>query len=130
MKSNLKVYVLCACLFVILVCSAKSFAQTPQTVGGYGDASVSDRQVVAAAKYAVKKRGKTQNAVIGLISIKQAKTQVVAGLNYKICLEVSVKKSGRKNVRQFVNAVVYKNLKNVYSLTNWTILKDAFQCSM
>ena len=88
------------------------------------------KESIAAAKFAVKKRGKTQNAVINLISIRQAKTQIVAGLNYKVCLEVSVKKSGRKSVRQFVNAVVYKNLKNVYSLTSWTILKDASECSM
>lgn len=130
MKSNLRVYVLCACLFVILGCSAKSFAQTPPIVGGYGKASVSDKKVVAAANFAVKKRGKTQNAVINLISIRQAKTQIVAGLNYKVCMEVSVKKSGRKGFRQFVSAVVYKNLKNIYSLTSWTILKDASECSM
>ncbi len=130
MKSNLKVYVLCACLLIISGCSATSFAQTPQIVGGYGNVSVSDKKVVEAANFAVKKRGKTQKAVIKLISISQVKTQVVAGVNYKVCMEVSVKKSGKKSFHQFVNAVVYKNLKNVYSLTNWTIVKDASNCSM
>lgn len=63
-----------------------------------------------------------------MVSIRQAKQQIVAEMSYEVCLEVNVKKSGKKSVKRFVKAVVYKNLKNVYSLTSWTFLKDSVEC--
>lgn len=115
-------------LFIILSAASASFAQTEQITGGYGDADVKDKDVIAAAKFAVKKGANKEKATISLINIKQARMQVVAGLNYEVCLEVNVKKSGKKTIRKFAKAVVYRNLKNAYSLTSWTFLKDSAEC--
>lgn len=125
MKIKLSIFVRFVALFMVLGCATTSFAQDGQITGGYGDADVKDKDVVAAAKFAVKKGGQKQRATITLVSLNKAQLQVVAGLNYKICLQVSVKKSRKKAMLQFVETVVYKNLKNVYSLTSWVIKKES-----
>jgi hypothetical protein len=119
MKINFSFFT--AALSIILSAATFSFAQTDQITGGYGEADVKDGEVVKAAKFAVKKRSQTQKAVITLLSIKKAQVQVVSGLNYQLCLRVNVKRAGRKTVTQFVETVVYRNLKNRYSLTSWII---------
>ena len=105
-----------------------SYAQDGQITGGYGEASVKDAEVIKAANFAVKKAAKKEKATIKLIEIKKAQMQVVAGLNYEVCLQVSVKKSGKKAVTQYAKAVVYRNLKSVYSLTSWEFIKDSDIC--
>ena len=125
MKIKSNIFALFVALFVFFGIYSAAFAQDGQITGGYGDANVKDKDVIAAAKFAVKKRSQKQRAVITLVSINQAQLQVVAGLNYKLCLQVSVKKSGKKAVRQFAEAVVYKNLQRVYSLTSWEIKKKS-----
>lgn len=125
MKIKLSIFAFFVALFMIFGSATASFAQDAQITGGYGDADVKDKDVIAAAKFAVKKGGQKQKATITLVSLNKAQLQVVAGLNYKVCLQVSVKKSGKKAIRQFVEAVVYKNLKNVYSLTSWVKTKES-----
>lgn len=125
MKIKLGFFVALVALFIILGSSSASYSQI---TGGYGDADVKDAEVIKAAKFAVKKDSKKEKAMVTLVSIKKARVQVVAGLNYELCLEVNVKKSGKKAVKQFIKIVVYRNLKNVYSLTSWTILKDLAEC--
>jgi hypothetical protein len=51
---------------------------------------------------------------ISLISIDKAEQQVVAGMNYKVCLKV---RNG-KRVR-YATAVVYRDLKGKRSLSSW-----------
>ncbi len=123
MKIKVIVSVLFGALFIVLGCVNITLAQTDQITGGYGEADVKDAEVVKAARFAVKKRGQTQQASITLLSIKKAQMQVVAGLNYELCLRVKVKKSGKKSVNQFVKTVVYRDLKNRYSLTSWMVKK-------
>ena len=98
MKIKLSFFALCIALFVFFGSNSAAFAQTDQITGGYGDADVADAEVVKAAKFAVKKRSTTQKAAITLVSIKKAQMQVVAGLNYELCLQINVKKSGKKVV--------------------------------
>lgn len=128
MKIKLSVSIAFAALFIILSSASSSFAQTDQITGGYGDANVKAKDVVAAAKFAVKKGAAKEKATITLVEIKQARQQVVAGLNYEVCLEVNYKKSGKKALKRYVKAVVYKNLKNVYSLTSWKISNKSLEC--
>src|SRR5216684_1509234 len=86
-----------------------------QIVGGYGERSNNDAEVVAAARFAIKKERQTLHSRILLISINRAEMQVVAGLNYRLCMTVKV--SGRT---RNVTVVVYKTLKQKLSLTSWT----------
>ena len=90
------------------------FAQQGPIVGGYADASNSDPEVVAAARFAINTERQKLHARITLLSIKHAEVQVVAGLNYRLCMRVKIKSQTRN-----VTVVVYKNLKQKYSLTSW-----------
>ncbi|MEP6900354.1 MAG: cystatin domain-containing protein [Actinomycetota bacterium] len=119
MKLKLSIFIACAVLFVFWSGSTVCYGQEEPIAGGYANADVANTEVIAAAKFAVKKRSKSQKAAIGLLSIKNARIQVVAGLNYELCLWVNFRKKNQKAVEQFVKVVVYRNLKNAFSLTGW-----------
>ncbi len=86
-----------------------------QIVGNYRPISKSNADVVAAAKFAVKQeKRKKGNRGLSLVSVERAASQVVAGRNYKICMQV--KMNGKT---QNATAVVFLNLKNKFSLTSW-----------
>lgn len=88
-------------------------------VGGYEKVSVTDKEVVAAAKFAVKAR---QDAIkaegrddkVVLVKIVSAASQVVAGFNYELKLAV---KEG--NEAGTVKAVVYSDISSNLRLTSW-----------
>jgi peroxiredoxin len=88
-------------------------AQAPMT-GGYMTASVSDADVAAAAAFAVKKAKAKKGVRYSLLAVERAEKQVVAGTNYKMCLNV---KEGDKT--ENFTAVVFQNLKQKLSLTSW-----------
>ena len=90
-------------------------ARQAQIAGGYSEASNSDPEALAAARFAIKKEAQKLRAIVSLRAIKRAEVQVVAGLNYRLCMTVRIKRK-----TQPVTAVVYKNLKQKYSLTTWT----------
>lgn len=98
------------------------FGQDGQITGGYGDPAVNDADVIAAAKFAMKKGAKKERTALHLVSIRTARLQVVAGLNFDLCLEIEMKrKTDRKLVKRFATTVVYRNLKNKYSLSSWLL---------
>jgi hypothetical protein len=71
--------------------------------------------------FAALQRDKTKKTTVSLVSIKNAKRQVVAGMNYEICMLTNYRnKKSKKLVDQFVRVVVYRNLQNAFSLTSWT----------
>ena len=92
----------------------RASAQQEQIAGGYGDAPKTDPEVLAAARFAIKQERRKLGRQLSLISIERAEVQVVAGLNYRLCLKVKI-----KGKPQDVTAVVYKNLKQKYSLSSW-----------
>lgn len=118
MRAKVKKNFLVVLMFVALnIISASVFvavAQEPPMAGAYSEAYVTEREVVAAAKFAVKAEQRKQGRRLALLSIERAEQQVVAGLNYRLCLKVRV--NGKT---QEVKVVVYKNLKQKYSLTSW-----------
>jgi hypothetical protein len=119
-----------AALLFVIGGAGVCFGQQEIIAGGYADASVTDADVVRAAQFAVKKRARAQKAAVRLAAISKARVQVVAGLNYELCLEIDVKrKADKKADRQFARAVVFRSLKNSLSLTNWTSVKDAADCA-
>lgn len=107
---------------VIFASASNTFAQVSEPmVGGYSKAETSDKAVVAAANFAVKAQAKKQKAKIKLISVNTAAKQVVAGMNYQMCLSVeTVERKKKIAAPQFVQVVVYQNLSSKYSLTSWT----------
>lgn len=118
-----------AALFILTGSAAESFAQKIPTTGSYSEADVKNKDVITAAEFAAQTQGKKQKETIKVVSINTAKTQVVAGMNYQFCMEVSVKKKSAKTaVNRFVNAVVYRNPQNKYTLTSWTAVAEGATC--
>lgn len=83
-------------------------------VGGYSKADVKDKEVVEAGQFAVKEQAKKTNSKIELIKVVRADRQVVAGMNYKLRLEI---KTGDQ--LSLVNVVVWKKLDGTHALTDW-----------
>lgn len=92
-------------------------AATPPIAGGYADASVASPEVSAAAQYAVKAHSESTHKAHRLKRIVSAEQQVVAGMNYKLCLLVGEGRGLRHS--HYISAVVYRNLKNEMRLTSW-----------
>lgn len=108
-----KIYLLS---LVLAVCFIGLSAQVTkaQIAGGYGSVETSDKEVKAAARQAVSTESKRLKHTLTLISISKAEQQVVAGMNYKVCLKV---RDGRRTRR--ATAVVFKSLRGRRSLSSW-----------
>ena len=122
MKSKLRCLIIPFSACIVFACSFSSSAaaQTNEPItGGFGTVEVTDKDVQAAARYAVKKQTDRQRTTIRLISIDKAERQVVAGLNYRLCLTVEYRVKGKKT-RRTAEALVYKNLKQKLSLSSFT----------
>lgn len=113
MKKHLPVVMISLALCIAACCMLKVVV-AQQTVGGYQEAPKADPATVAAANFAVTEQQQKQGGTITLVSIKRAETQLVAGINYRLCLKV--KAEGKT---QTVTAVVNKALNDKYSLTSW-----------
>jgi Aspartic acid proteinase inhibitor len=90
-----------------------------QRAGGYKEVANDDAEVGAAAEFAVKAEGEKQQTTYKLVSVVHAEQQVVAGINYRLCLKVSHQKEGEEETTESVRVVVYRNLQKQYSLTSW-----------
>lgn len=125
MKNNLRMLIVCAALGFIFGGATNNFAQTEMKepiTGGYNYVATTDAQVAAAANFAVKAQAKKQRAKIKLTTIKKAEQQIVAGMNYSICLQVETRERGKKTyVPQTVQAVVFLSLEQKYELESWTV---------
>lgn len=112
MKKGLPVVVALVALYVAFGCANAASAQI--RTGGYKEVANDDSEVVAAADFAVSEQGRKQEVSISLVSVEHAEQQVVAGINYRLCLKVEI-----DGETQEVKAVVYRNLQKEYSLTSW-----------
>ena len=70
--------------------------------------------MISVAQFATAEESRKKRVRVTLVSIEHAERQVVAGLNYKLCLRIKIKGKTHN-----VTAVVYQNLKQKYSLTSW-----------
>lgn len=95
-------------------------AQDDDEAGGYVPVRANDANVAAAGNFAVRERARTSGTAVRLVEIKSARQQVVAGMNYELCIEVGVRPRGESEEVYFVTAVVYQNIRKAYSLTSWT----------
>lgn len=112
MKSNIKLAVVLA---VIFGCAAAVQAQAPPRTGGYREIAKNDAGAVAAANFAITAQSAKTGNTFELHEIIKAERQVVAGTNYKLCMQVSA--DGDEAF--FVQAVVYVDLKRNSKLTSW-----------
>jgi cystatin-C len=86
-------------------------------VGGYAKASVTDKDVVAAAEFAIKAQSEeSQPSKLELLKILRAEQQVVAGVNYRLTLKV--KHGGSERTAE---ATVWWQAwrPNPYQLSSW-----------
>ena len=91
-------------------------AQDGQITGGYGDAAVDSKETKKIARFAVKARAKRTNKSLKLVRIVKAETQVVRGLNHRICMDV--REGSRKSRR--VTVVIWEDINNrPLQLTDW-----------
>ena len=111
----MRIFMLTA-IFAVFGCLT-TFAQSDDEAGGYVKASVNDAKVKAAANYAVSVKAKERNEKLTLQAIKKAETQVVAGINYHLCMAISVPQNNGEIL--YIDAVIYQNLQGQYKLTSW-----------
>src|SRR6266446_2894695 len=109
MKNILLIAIVLIAFAAISNHASHGLAQPAQIAGGYRDASKTDLAVLSAASFAIKQERRKLGRHLSLISIERAEVQVVAGLNYRLCLKVKINGKTRE-----ATAVVYKNLKQKY----------------
>ena len=97
----------------------------PSRPGGYATASVTNKEVVAAAAFAIKaqqnamqEKKDTEPPKLELVTILQAEQQVVAGMSYRLQLKVKVK-GKEKTAKAIVWWQAWRN-PDPYQLTSWT----------
>ena len=116
------IVVLVGLLFAMLGTIVTSPAQP--IAGGYAKASVTEKEVQDAAAYAIEAQAKTmhgqkdgRSTKLELVKILAAEEQVVAGMNYRLKLQVKVNGKGK-----LANAVVWWQAwrePDPYQLTSW-----------
>ena len=94
--------------------TAETHAQTSPQTGAYAKVEKSDVDVKAAVDFAVKEKGEN----FRVVKIKKAERQVVAGMNFRVKMKVA-EKTGDKESKYTVTAVIYRDLEGNYSLTSW-----------
>ena len=102
-------------------------AAVAQVPGGWSKAAVDDPEVVAAAAFAIEARGagKADDAgPLALVKILAAEQQVVAGMNYRITMEVTIGDDVRK-AEATVWARVWLEKDERYQLTAWRFVDGA-----
>lgn len=102
-------------IFAIVGNAQNSGHKDDPIAGGYGTADVKQADVAAAAKFAIKAKSAKSKLKFKLGQIEKAEIQVVAGLNYRLCMKVNA--AGDEYF--WVESVVYKNLKGKMSMTSW-----------
>jgi stress response protein SCP2 len=115
MKKNLQITFALLIFTIVFGAWSNCFGQM---AGDYRPALVTDKTVIDAAKFAVRAEAKKMRKTFRFAGVKQAETQVVAGRNYRLCMEYTVTEKGKK-VTKNATAVIFLNLKQKFSLTSW-----------
>ncbi len=99
-------------IVALLFALVQSTAAPPPIAGGYGNARIDAPEVVAAAKFAVRAHSKYR-----LKAIISARQQVVAGMNYDLCLALT-----RRHATAWAQTVVYHDLQEHMQVSKWTMV--------
>lgn len=121
MKKSLQVVTILVALGLVFSSVLIGLAQQKRPIlGGYQETDKDSPEVQEAAEFAVGEQGRKQDATIKLVSVERAERQVVAGMNYRLCMKVEITAEGEDEATtQEVKVVVYRNLQKEYSLTSW-----------
>ena len=117
---KIKYFPTCIAVFVLFTIAMPWTGLTQQSMtGGYAAASVTDKEVVAAAAFAIKAQEKAggDTARLELVEIQGAESQVVAGINYRLQLKVKLNSEERA-----AEAIVWRQAwrkPEPYQLTSW-----------
>ena len=107
-------------LLIATAANSQTPAQEPlPIVGGFQKASIEDAEIRAAADFAVSAAPKK----VRLDKIISARQQIVAGVNYSLCLSVKPERIGLLTGGKFVAAKVFRDLNRNYQLTSWQAVK-------
>jgi hypothetical protein len=87
--------------------------EQPALAGGYSSAQINP-EVRKVAEFAVKIQVEATGKPLQLVKILKVEQQVVAGLNYRLEIEVA---EGSKHLK--ARAVVWKKLDGSLALTSW-----------
>lgn len=105
--------------FGVFVLSSSVRAQEMgQIAGGYGEISVRAPGVYRNAQFAVSTQARRMGAKVQLVKVLKAEQQVVAGMNYRLCIRVKMIGSARRF--RTATVVVYQNLRKKRVLTSWS----------
>ena len=105
---------------LVLVCGIS--AANAQRVGGYQEISKTDSDAQAAAEFAVSSQAETTSKEMSLVEVVKAERQIVAGSNYRMCMQVNSEGAeGQDSVAITVQVVVYVDLKGNRKLSSWVI---------
>ena len=89
-------------------------------VGGYKQVAADAPEVVSAARFAVAAQTRKVGNEIRLLSVETAERQTVAGVNYRLCLKIEeADTQNNVDVTETVRVVIFKSLKNAYTLRSW-----------
>ncbi len=99
-------------LLVVLYVAATIVTVHAQRVGGYAKVAVTDKDVIAAADFAVKVQSKKE--MLMLAKIIKAEAQVVAGRNFRVTMDLHVDGGVRT-----AEATVWAKLDGTRELTRW-----------
>ncbi len=94
----------------------------PIMVGGFKAVSVTDKNIISAANFALNKIGEAEEMDLKMGSILKAEQQVVQGMNYKILFK-SISIEDGEEYELCLSAKVYRSLKNIYTLSNYEPLE-------
>lgn len=96
--------------------AGSALVASAQIAGGYSAAPVTDKDVIEAANFAVSNKNKFSTQVFKLVKILKAERQVVAGMNYNLCM--SATEGGGTKVETY-DAIVYVDLQKKMELSHW-----------
>src|SRR5438067_11441662 len=100
--------------FVVFMAAGSHTIGLAGTPGAYHPGETGNEQVRAAAAFAVQEEAKREGDALELKAIVKAEQQVVAGMNYRLNLQVN--KGGETKSAE---AVVFHGLDSHYELKAW-----------
>jgi hypothetical protein len=97
----------------------------------FGNASSANAQIgntyeepwQPAARFAIKEGSKREGAVVKMVKMREANfTTSEEGLNFNICMEITIKKGNKKAVTKYVQTNVFRDDKTMkHTLRSWKL---------
>ncbi len=103
-------------LFALLLLAPFASARI---AGGFKMVPANDPAAVKAAEFAVQAASAKEKKAVLLKKLKMAELQIVAGVNYRLTMDVTV-----DGVESPAQATVWRKLDKTMELTRWSLIKQ------